>query len=160
MESFIEVLVKKKNTLYDRIKVIIPIVLIIIFDIFCLRPSSILFAILPIILIASCFAIYCLVIYNEIEFEYILVNDELDIDKIIGKSKRKKVITVKKNQIADYDSVKAVDYAKYKKQSNKIIIVASDKESENNYYIALNDNRKTLIILDKVDEIYKILKKR
>ena len=160
MEAFVEILVKKKTTLLDRIKVITPTIAIILFNIYSMRPGSILFAFLPMIIIASCFVVYCLVIYNSIEYEYILVNNELDIDKIMGKSKRKKVITIKKNQIDDFDSVKESKYTSYRKKSNKIISVASDENSDENYYIALNDNRKTLIILDRVDDIYKILKKR
>lgn len=160
MEQVIEVLIKKDVTLKDKLKVIISIIAICIFDVLCMKPQSILFVFLPIIVVASCFAIYYVVIYNSIEYEYILINDELDIDKIMGKSKRKKVITVKKNQIVDFDCVLSPNFSEYKKRSNEVIVVASNEKSDENYYIALNNNKKTLIILNKVENIYKILKKR
>lgn len=39
------------------------------------------------------FAFYAIK-YLDIEYEYLLTNSELDVDKILGKSKRKRIITI------------------------------------------------------------------
>lgn len=160
MEQVIEVLVKKKVTVKDIAGIVFLCTAIIAIDLFCFAFISIAVMLMPLILIASGFAIYYIIKYSQIEFEYILVNDELDIDKIMGKIKRKKVIAVKKSNIISFDKVTSNDYQRYKKQTNKLIRAASDQYSQENYYIALSDNTKTLIILDRNDSIYRALRKR
>ena len=153
-------LVKKKVSIKDIAKMVFLSVAIVIADFLCFVfiPVAVMF--MPLILIVSGFAIYYVIKYGGIEFEYILVNDELDIDKIMGTSKRKKLITFKKSDIISFDKVTSGGYQMYKKKTNRIIKAMSDPNSEENYYVALSDNRKTLIILDRNDSIYRALRKR
>ena len=160
MEQVVEVLLKKKTTLKDRVKVVLLSFMVVVADVFCLLFTRIGLMLLPVLVILSCVAIYYIVKYNDIEFEYILVNDELDIDKIMGKSKRKKLVTVKRTQIVSYERVTASNYETYRKQSSRVIMAASSENNINNYYIALADNRKTVVILDENDNIYKALRKK
>ena len=160
MEQVIEVLVEKKVSLKDILSVVLLSFAIVVADFLCFAFISIAFMFMPLILIASGFAVYYIIKYSKIEFEYILVNDELDIDKIMGKSKRKKLVTVKKSDILSFDKVASSNYQVYKKQTNNFIKAVSNPNSEENYYIALSDNRKTLIVLDRNDSIYRALRKR
>ena len=51
--------------------------------------------VLTIGVVALWWGVYFLITSRSIEFEYIVTNGELDVDKVIGKRKRKRLISVK-----------------------------------------------------------------
>lgn len=73
---------------------------------------------------------YYLITGLDTEYEYILTNGELDIDKIIGKRKRKRLITA---PIGDFTS-----FGKYseapQQPDNCTVVLAGDGTGENLYY--------------------------
>lgn len=99
MDIFKEQLVKKQSTKADKSKKISLAVIAA-----CL--SGILFLLLrslSIILIILLWIGYFYLLKNmTVEFEYILTNDELDIDKITGQNKRKRLITVNISQASEF----------------------------------------------------------
>jgi len=90
-DVFKEQLVAKKRTIKDYILVILIMLVAIVLLLFVI-PMLGTFSLLAVALIL--FGTYWLIQRFDIEYEYILTNDELDVDKIIGKSKRKKLLTV------------------------------------------------------------------
>lgn len=65
-----------------------------------------------------------------VEYEYIVTNDDLDIDKIIGKRKRKRLITV------SLRSVKEISvYTADKVVNADVSVIAHDETGEGMYYI-------------------------
>ncbi|MBP5426680.1 MAG: hypothetical protein J6Y29_02100 [Clostridiales bacterium] len=157
MELFYEILVKKELTLKDKASTILCIAVILVTSVFGVGVNSFIFMFAPFVFVLSFVAIYYIIVYRYIEFEYILVNDELDIDKIMGKRKRKKLVTIKKSNVVHVGSVSDNEYKKYKKASRKVIEAMSCK-SQDNCYIALNDNKSTLVIINKNDDILKAIR--
>ena len=87
-DLYSELLVKKERTAKDRLvkgSIIALIVLLVLAGLF----------IMPLLLIAAIVLGVCAYLFifpgTDLEFEYLFVNGELDIDKIMAKSKRKRV---------------------------------------------------------------------
>ena len=71
-----------------------------------------------------------------IEYEYIVTNDDLDIDKIIGKRKRKRLITVSLRsvkEIAEYTGDKAVNA--------DVSVIAHDETGVGMFYIVSESDK-------------------
>ncbi len=91
------------------------------------------FGFFPLVLIAlgACYLAYIFIIGTFVEYEYIVTNNDLDIDKISGKRKRKRLITVKLNTVTEWgeytDKVKAGNIS--------ATVMASDATGYNAWYI-------------------------
>lgn len=97
MDTFIEQLVAKADNAKEKAvkiligaaAVILAVGLFILLLMYGLTPVGI-------VLAAGIFyGAYWLISEREIEYEYILTNGDLDIDKIIAKKKRKRLLTIK-----------------------------------------------------------------
>ncbi|MBR7007391.1 MAG: hypothetical protein IKH90_01950 [Ruminococcus sp.] len=68
----------------------------------------------------------------DVEYEYIFTNGELDVDKIIAKSKRKRLCTVKFNSISAFglwDDDMAVD------EDSTIVLASDNSEGAKEYFV-------------------------
>ena len=64
------------------------------------------------------------------EYEYILTNEDLDIDKIIGKRKRKRLITLKLNTAEEFGIQDGTNG-----ENAEATVIASDGTNINSYYL-------------------------
>lgn len=95
MDNIAEQLVVKKKTSADIIKSIaISVGAVIIATILMYLAISLAFFSLVIPAVLVLFGGVWLMGQTNIEYEYIITNNEMDIDKIIGRRKRKRMITV------------------------------------------------------------------
>ena len=69
------------------------------------------------------------------EYEYIVTNDDLDIDKIIGKRKRKRLVTV------DLKSVTEMGLYTNNELKADVTVMAHDNTGEDLWYIVCNSNK-------------------
>ncbi|MBQ3841485.1 MAG: hypothetical protein II820_02215 [Ruminiclostridium sp.] len=65
-----------------------------------------------------------------VEYEYIVTNDDLDIDKIIGKRKRKRLITVSLRSVKEL-----AEYTPDKEISADVSVIAHDESGIGMYYV-------------------------
>jgi hypothetical protein len=102
MDIFHEQIVKKQNSglrLLAMIGVIVGFSLALIATFLFL---SFLFPMTMLILAGLAYLGWYIITGFNIEYEYILTNDELDIDKIIAKRKRKRLISIKMSNVSDF----------------------------------------------------------
>lgn len=106
MDNIYEQLVQKKRTTADTIKIVAISVGSTAAAAACVI-AGLLFGLAILWGAAIGIIVLCVWLINgmKIEYEYILTNNEMDIDKIIGRRKRKRMITV--------DLSKAEDLGKY-----------------------------------------------
>lgn len=101
---------------------------------------------------------YKLIKNSSIEYEYILTNNELDIDKIIAKSARKRMLTVNFREIEICANI--LDETKrneYNNSADKTLLkYYGDKNAENVYFVDFYDGSKNMRLLFQPNE--KILK--
>ncbi len=98
----------------------------------------------------------------DIEYEYIYLNGEIDVDKIVCKSERSRLVTAKAVNFEQFGEYNEETKAKVDAYSvNKRIDVRSNK-TEKLYYAVFNhkEYKKTLLIFEPDDRILEDLKYR
>lgn len=103
MDNYCEQLVEKKKTGADIVRMITLSLALILAASACMF-ASIVFGLSFLVIIAvGLLALgVWLVSGMNIEYEYIITNNEMDIDKIIGKRKRKRMITIDLTKVDDF----------------------------------------------------------
>ncbi len=103
MVTYHEHILKKKKTGKDfAFCLAIPFVmafaaLILSFIVLAVIPFlSMLF---PLVVVGSIYLAYKIIANRNVEFEYLLVDSDLDIDKIMNKTKRKRIVSVYRKEI-------------------------------------------------------------
>ena len=132
MQNYIECLVKKESTSKDIFKlnfIIIISVVLILLSIIAIKKIGFLVAI-----IIGYFAFRELNSLS-LEFEYIITEDIVDIDKIINKSRRKSVLSFELSFVNKMEKVSLADVKKLKKENAKILNVYGNEKSENIFLI-------------------------
>ena len=113
MDVFIEHLVKKRPTGADtakKIGLVLAVVVILAACILFMPPQFLTLSFL--ILCGACYGAYWLISGMNIEYEYILTNGEIDVDKIIAQRKRKRLITVNVKTFEAFRPYKAAQHAR------------------------------------------------
>jgi len=93
MDNFHEHLVERKATGADIAKNIGIIILAVVLSFILLVAGLYFFPMNLFAAVALCYGAYLLSSGIAVEYEYTVTNNEIDIDKIIGKRKRKRLIT-------------------------------------------------------------------
>ncbi len=160
MDIFVEHMVKRKKTVMDYIKVlavlvvglflvlIVPIVAVVI-------PAMSSLTLVLVILIV--YLMYKLVTSINLEYEYILTNSEMDVDKIINLRTRKKVAEVNFHKIDFFGKVSSAEYNKYLKDKSikKIFACKNIKDAETCFVVYENDDGKKMLVFSPSEKMVK-----
>lgn len=156
-DVFKEQLVKKQPTAKDTLIKVAAVALgiVLLFVSLCFE---ILAALLPLILVAICVALWYLFNRLSLEHEYIVTNSELDIDVIYGKRRRKRVYSGELKQVEIMCHVSDHGYDADFKGAEVTRDCSSGKESDNTYmFIAPYKGKKMKIIFTPNNDIIKAM---
>lgn len=108
----------------------------------------------PIVVVAVLFGGSYLIKGMNLEYEYILTNNELDIDKIMNKERRKRIFTIDFKGISVMahidDGVRKPEF----ERAQKTIDISSGEKGPNTYVIVfMNENDLTQLILEPNEEM-------
>lgn len=123
MDTYSEQLVKKTQTSSDNMKKIgiiivgIIVVAVLLYVTFTVTP----FALLAVA--AAIYGIYWFITGTNIEYEYIVTNGSIDIDKIISKRKRVTLLSVDVKDFSDFGEYK------YQPYDGTLILAAGGEET-------------------------------
>ena len=142
-ESYVELLVKKKKTPKDSILKGLMIVGIVILVLIGL--------VIPLVLIAA-IALGVLAYFKmpglDLEFEYLYVNGELDIDKIMSKVKRKRVGSFDISKAEMVAPVKSHELDYYRQSKDlKVVDCSSGEDHANVYGMVIKDEKGMKLVL-------------
>lgn len=168
MDIFHEQLVKRHRTAGDYVKIVGIIVgalllfLILVVAVPVLVGSAVgmLSSICLLVGVAVLFCAYYLIVNTGIEYEYILTNNDLDIDKIIGKRKRRRLLTVKVNTFEDFGIYRPEDHRE--RGYTSTVLCCGISPGAGDPYFAVFEHAsfgKTLLIFNPDDKILEGLKK-
>ncbi len=163
MDTYLEYMVKPKKTVMQTL-FCISYYLIAIALAFVLAVVHIPYIILfyPALVFLLFYGAYKLSRRYSIEYEYIVTNDELDIDRITAKKERKRLLTVSARKFEIMAAAKGETFEKAKNDSNIIVKLDASlgEGSENRYYaIFINKkNEKMLLVFNPTESIQKALK--
>lgn len=86
----------------------------------------------------------------NIEYEYIVTNNDFDIDKIVGKRKRKRLMTIKLDTVTEFD-----EYNENTTVAADTTVIAADGTINSAFYITANHSThgKTVVIFNPNESI-------
>lgn len=131
MDHYNEQLVKKQTEASDivkRVMIIIGTVLAVCVCVF----AALVFRFMPLIVLVFgvLYLSWYLMTGTSVEYEYIVTNNDMDIDKIVGQRKRKRLITVRLNTVTEWG-----EYTEGKKLGADATVMASDATGTDAWYL-------------------------
>ncbi|MDO5733278.1 MAG: hypothetical protein Q4P72_05795 [Eubacteriales bacterium] len=110
----------------------------------------------PLIFVGGGYAVYYVWTSMNLEHEYILVNEILDIDRIIAKRKRKRLIELTARDVEEAAPLSAEKLAHFRRASSlKLLDVSSRRPEAERYYLKCrHDGENMLIIMDYEERIF------
>ena len=163
MDSFIEYMIKQKKTgsaIARQILIIVAALLVIFavtFVFLILPPEFISFW--PLCVAAVIFAAYKVICRFDVEFEYILTNGELDVDKITNRKKRKRLITIHAKSFIEFGKVKRAQSDKGAEYARIIDASAHSDSFEDYYAVFFKNGQKIKLIFNptaKMIDVFRI----
>lgn len=140
-ETYVECLIKKKTPAYMTLLKILLIMLTVIFVVIG-------FILIPALLIGVAFGVISYFVYmnSEFEYEYLYVDKELVIDKVMAKSKRKRVAVFHLDQMEIVAPVKSWHLDNFKNRKDKVFDYSSGEEKQpDRRYVFFYDGQKKVI---------------
>lgn len=158
MDKVVEKLVKKKRNAKDiGIQILIAITGVLVCYIANLLMPYLRMISTSIILVAIWFT-YKGIMWFNIEYEYIYVNGDLDVDKILGKNARR---TFKRISLDKVVLVARMDNNEAKKlmHTSKRLNVCENEDDENNLAIIYSGEKgREAVVIDYNEEVYQSYK--
>ena len=145
MDHYNEQLIQKQTETKDvflRLLIAIGTVLVIAACVFAAYVFG--FTLLIVIAAGGVYLAYLLFSGTFVEYEYIVTNNDLDIDKITGKRKRKRLITLKLNKVKQWG-----EYTGNEGRDVSATVMASDATGHGAWYIIVDHDKlgKVMVIL-------------
>ena len=166
MDSFSEYMVKANKKQSDYLKIVLIIIgaALLSFILFVLTFSFLNIPILPQLFFLGIFLVWYFAIaklirrYN-VEYEYTLTESELDVDKIMSQSMRKKLLRVNVKSFEIIAPLHSSYYTeRYKNQ--KTVFAASSEDSGNAYFAAFkNDGQDTVLVFEPNNKMLDIIER-
>lgn len=144
MDLFLEYIIKRKKGVMENI-----LTLVIILSVPSLVYLSLILLATPLapltlfVIAGIIFLAYHLISRMNVEFEYIVTNNELDIDKIIARKTRKRLITIDLRKIDFSAPATSSAHANELSKPATNVIYADSGLSENAYFINFEKDGQT-----------------
>lgn len=124
-ETYVEWLVKKKTPAYMAFLKILTIMLAVCFVLIGI-------IVLPALLLGLVFSVAAYFVYmnTDLEYEYLYVDRELTVDKVMAKSKRKRVASFELDKMEIVAPVKSWHLDNFKNRDAKVTDYSSGEEGQ------------------------------
>lgn len=160
MDTFFEHMVKRKKNTKDILMIVLA-VLVAVIAIYLLTALYMVPLIATLVLPLQAlmiFLCYKFITKYNVEFEYSVTNGDIEVDKIINKQKRKKVVSIDSkgiNMIVPLgdDRIPQTD-------EGKIIDASSGNPEADIYCVIYGDGGRNILIFEPTEKIIEELKKR
>ncbi|MBQ7128693.1 MAG: hypothetical protein IJO19_01745 [Clostridia bacterium] len=172
MDVFFEQIVKKKpNTLQKVLKIgfvvtaIILICLVLMYAFLLMGMASPTYSILSSLLLLASFGIGYLTRWYVkrlyLEYEYSITNGDFDIDRIIGKSKRDRIISTNCKDFEEFGVYDEKARQRFDQREVDSKVIAANLDEQPLYYIVVNHKTagSVLIVIQPNERILGALKK-
>lgn len=155
MDIYKEQLVVKKSTSSDFAKKVMILggaALIILGCVFFL-PISGQFYFIPLLIVAG--VIYAMfVFYPQLntEYEYIFTNGDLDVDKVIGKAKRKRMATIAMNTVEEFGRYDPAAF-EGRSFSTRLFACSAPTDPDTYYAVLTHPKHKDMLLVFNPNEV-------
>ena len=119
MDVFVEYLVKKKRTVRDNLITVSILLCVVLLPLACCalaQLTGIYYLIMVgfFVLIAAIYGAWYLITSQNVEFEYSVTNNNITVDKVIAKRKRKRILSMDIKKIEEMGKLNEKDYGRRK----------------------------------------------
>lgn len=159
-----EYMIKRKKAKGDYIKSLLfflaaTLVMLIITFIFLIIPPYFI-SIWPLVVAGIYFGTYKLSSSLDVEYEYILTNGELDVDKITHRKKRKRIITIHTKSFIEFGIVGDKNEKQHKKEDfTNIINASANSDSFTDYYaVFFKNGQKMKLIFNPTEKMIDVFR--
>lgn len=164
MDAFMEKIVRHTKTPAERLKVagILVAAVVLSFVVTFVLPNvplgatiqSLLSMLSPFLFAGVCFGAWWLITGMSVEYEYIVTNMDLDIDRIVAKRKRKRVLSVKSKDFEICAKRNGPHYKEYAKGSYAVLDYAGRVDSPDCWFaVVVVDGKRSLLLFEPDDRM-------
>ena len=154
-DTYVECLVKAKASVLGKFGKVLLVVLAVFCGIVAFGTMNI---VLLLITVAAAVGAYFVGMYTEVEYEYLYLDKELVVDKVLGKSKRKRIATYQLSRIEIFAPVKSYHLDNYRNRNVKVIDYSIGEELQPDKRFAMFYEGGEKIILSPSEELVKAMK--
>ncbi len=160
MDNYMEKLVAKKRTAVDAlitagIVLLAMVLIVLILSIQVIQQLGIGLILVVLIIYLG----YRFITSRNVEYEYIVTNGDLDIDKIISRRKRKRIFSANCKEFDIVSPVKSNSFSQSVQAIKSRIDASGSIDSPDAYFITLNYNgEKTVVIFEPSERMLKNFK--
>lgn len=151
-ETYVEVLVKRKTPIYMSF---LKILSIMIAGAFVLLGTV--FGPALIIGVVMGIAAYFIYLNTDVEYEYLYVDRELSVDKIMAKSKRKRITSFDMGKMEVLAPVNSHQLDSYKNRKSKVLDFSSGEVNQPDRRYAFFYDGTTQVIIEPNEELIKAI---
>lgn len=153
VDVFIEKILKKKKTAYDYIATA-GLIILGLAVVFVGAQIQYVQDFIFILAAGVVYGLYMFIKYNNVEFEYAVLNGDLEIDKILGMSRRKHLFSVASNEFEIFAPLESPAHAgKALSIPNKLYAVTSMNDEGIYFFVANYENKKTIVYFQPDDRM-------
>lgn len=153
-ETYVECLVSKEASTGGKLARILLVMLTVVFGLLTLMGFVVAF----IVALAAGFGAYFVYLHTDVEYEYLYLDKELTIDKIMAKTKRKRVSTFEVERIEILAPIKSYHLDSYRNRTakEKDFSIGREEQPDKRYVMYYDGNQK--IILSPNEELVKAIR--
>lgn len=141
-DSYVECLIKTETSTFKKLARLVLVMITVVFGLLTFMGYILAFF----IAIAAGIGAYFVYLHTDLEYEYLYLEKELSIDKIMGKAKRKKVGTFEVERMEILAPINSYHLDGYKNRTAKILDYSIGKEEKpDRRYVMFYDGSKKLI---------------
>ena len=152
-DTYVECLVKAKQSVAAKFFKILLIVLTVVFCVIMLVFMPAMF-----LALATGVGAYFVNLYTDIEYEYLYLDKELTVDKVLAKSKRKRVATYSIDRMEVFAPIKSYHLDNYKNRDVKVKDYSIGEERQPDLRYAMYYEGGEKIIFSPSEDLVKALK--
>lgn len=136
-DVFIEKIVPQRRVAFDYLKIAGLFAAYLLLNFFLLLIPFLRF-LLPLGLIGGVYLLYIMIAQTRLEHEYIVTNGSLDIDRIYGQRRRKRVFSVQAKELQILAPISGGEYADYAKRGLKVLDFSARRNERQDWFFTAN----------------------
>lgn len=148
-DAYVECLVKAKKTKWFSVVSVLCLLIAVYFGFFVVLGSGNLYAL--IVVVPALVVSYAAYLYKEVEYEYLYLDREIQVDRILARSKRKRIDTIKLDRMEVLAKEGSYHLDGFIKKDLKVknYAAAQDSEEQKRYIMVCSDGTKVILSLSE-----------
>ena len=153
MDVFVEQIVARKKTAADIVAMVAVLVGFLVVAAATWLFFPFIGMIAPILLFGAGYGAWWLITARNIEFEYCVTNGDVDIDQIVARRKRKRIVSVSSKKI---EAAGRYDAARFAGRSiDRLVMAATSPQAEELYYFSYHSKKRghTVVVFEPNERV-------